>query len=58
MDKDIAFTDADQVLDNALDQAYRRKYRRYSAGILDSISSAESRATTTVLAPASAEAAD
>src|SRR5258708_39842631 len=35
--KDVTFVDADPALNDALDVAYRTKYRRYAKGIVDSL---------------------
>ena len=51
IDKDVTFADADPDLNDALDVAYRDKYRRYSAATLDRITSPEARSTTIQLVP-------
>jgi hypothetical protein len=51
IDKDVTFADADPNLNDALDVAYRDKYRRYSAATLDRITSPEKRSTTIQLVP-------
>jgi len=53
VDKDVTFADAGSALDAALDRAYRTKYRRYAAAILDHITSDQARATTIRLVPRS-----
>jgi hypothetical protein len=51
--EDVTFADAtgDPALDDAIDRAYRSKYRRYAADILDHITSAPARSTTMRLVP-------
>ncbi|GHF83901.1 hypothetical protein FHX82_005737 [Amycolatopsis bartoniae] len=51
---DVTFVDAadDTALNDAIDRAYRTKYRRYAANILDHITSPRARATTIRLVPA------
>jgi hypothetical protein len=49
--KEVIFTDADPELGNEIDLAYRAKYRRYQARIIDSIVSLEARAATLRLLP-------
>jgi hypothetical protein len=51
VEKDVAFEDADHVLDDALDAEYRRKYARYSEQTLNRITSREARSTTYRLVP-------
>jgi hypothetical protein len=53
IDKDVTFADADPDLNDALDVAYRDKYRRYSTATLDRITSPEARSTTIQLVPRS-----
>ena len=50
VDKDVLLVETDDVNDE-LDVAYRAKYRRYAAGIVDSIVSPEARAATLRLMP-------
>jgi hypothetical protein len=52
VDKDVSLVETDDVND-ALDAAYRTKYRRYAASIVDSVVSAEARAATLKLVPRS-----
>jgi len=47
----VIFTDADPRLNDAIDAAYRAKYRRYQARIVDSIVSPEARSATIRLLP-------
>jgi len=51
IDKDVRFEDADQATDHQIDAAYREKYHRYPANILNSILTTQARATTTRLVP-------
>ena len=51
--KDVTFVDADHAIDDALDAAYRAKYRRYAASIISSINSLEARSATIKLVPRS-----
>jgi len=52
VDADVVFEDADHDVDDDLDEEYRRKYGRSSSAV-DSITSANARATTIRLLPAS-----
>jgi hypothetical protein len=49
--KDVTFVDAGHDLDDDIDAAYRSKYRRYAASIVNSILSPQARATTIKLVP-------
>ena len=49
--KDVAFADADHDIDDELDVAYRTKYHRYAASIVDSVVSPQARAATLRLVP-------
>ncbi|HEX4658134.1 MAG TPA: DUF2255 family protein [Streptosporangiaceae bacterium] len=49
--KDVTLADADHGIDDQVDAAYRTKYRRYAANIVDSIVSPQARAATLKLAP-------
>ncbi len=51
--QDVTFVDAadDTALNDAIDRAYRSKYRRYAASILDHITGTQARSTTMRLAP-------
>jgi hypothetical protein len=51
VDKDVVFVDADHVLDDQIDAAYRSKYRRYGAQYVDLVVAPEARSTTIKLAP-------
>jgi len=53
LDRDVMFVDADPEVNDKLDAAYRTKYRRYAANIVNSIVSAKARATTIKLVPRS-----
>jgi len=53
LDRDVVFVDADPEVNDKLDAAYRTKYRRYAASIVNSIVSAKARATTIKLVPRS-----
>ena len=49
--KDVAFEDADASVTEAIDAAYRAKYRRYAANIVNSVLTPEARAATLKLVP-------
>jgi hypothetical protein len=49
--KDVTFVAADPAIDDKLDAAYRTKYRRYAANIIDSIVTPKARSTTMKLIP-------
>ncbi len=51
VEKDVTFVDAGQDLDDQLDAAYRTKYRRYAASIVNSIVSPQARAATITFVP-------
>ena|ERR1700682_5429044 len=51
--QDVTFVDADHDIDNAIDDAYRVKYRRYAGSILNSVLTAQARAATLKLVPRS-----
>jgi len=53
VDKDVTFVDPDPDIDDQIDDAYRTKYRRYAASIVDSILTAEARSATLKLVPRS-----
>jgi hypothetical protein len=48
--------DADHSIDDQIDDAYRTKYRRYAASIIDHITSMEARSTIIKLVPRSSTA--
>lgn len=50
VEKDVSFIETNDVNDE-LDAAYRTKYRRYAANIIDAINSADARAATLKLVP-------
>jgi hypothetical protein len=49
--KDVSFADADRYLNDRIDAAYRTKYRRYEARLLDPTVSPEARSATIKLVP-------
>ena len=49
--QDVAFVDADHVIDEEVDAAYRTKYRRYAGSVLNSVLTPEARSTTIKLVP-------
>ena len=51
VERDVTFEDVDGAIDDRVDDAYRAKYRRYAARIIDSIVSPEARSTTLRLVP-------
>jgi len=51
VEKDVAFEDVDGEINDAVDSAYRTKYRRYSASTLQRITSATAGSTTLRLLP-------
>jgi hypothetical protein len=53
IDKDVTFADADgdASLNDALDSGYRAKYRSYEASIVDPVTNARARSSTTRLIP-------
>jgi hypothetical protein len=51
IEKDVTFVDADPGLNDQIDAAYRTKYRRYAASIVESIVTPEARSATIRLAP-------
>jgi hypothetical protein len=53
VDKDVTFVDADPEINDQIDAAYRTKYRRYAASIINHIVSPEARSTTIKLVPRS-----
>ncbi len=56
VEKDVTFEDADPNLNDQLDIAYRAKYRRYAASIVNSIVSPQARSATIKLTPRSTSA--
>ena len=51
VDKDVTFVDADPDLNDQIDAAYRTKYRRYAASIVNHIVSPAARSATIKLVP-------
>jgi hypothetical protein len=51
--QDVTFVDADPEINDQLDAAYRTKYRRYAANIINSIVTAKARSTTMKVVPRS-----
>jgi hypothetical protein len=51
--KEVTFVDADPEINDQLDAAYRTKYRRYAANIINSIVTAKARSTTMKVVPRS-----
>jgi hypothetical protein len=51
VEQDATFVEVDDELNDQVDTAYRNKYRRYAASIIDSITSPVARATTLKLVP-------
>jgi hypothetical protein len=51
--KDVTFVDADPEINDKLDPAYRTKYRRYAANIINSIVTPKARSTTLKVVPRS-----
>ncbi len=51
VDKAVTFVEADPGINDQIDAAYRTKYRRYAASIVDSIVSPEARLATIKLVP-------
>lgn len=52
VDKDVTFVEeADPTINNQIDAAYRAKYRRYAANIVNSILTAQARSATIKLMP-------
>jgi hypothetical protein len=51
VDKDVTFEEADPMLNDQIDTAYRTKYRRYAASIISTIVSPEALSATIKLVP-------
>ncbi len=51
VEKEVAFVDAGDEVNDQVDAAYRAKYRRYAASIISAITSPEARAATIRLVP-------
>jgi len=54
VEKDVTFVDADHDIDDQIDAAYRAKYRRYSASLINYMVRPEAPSTTFRLMPRSA----
>jgi hypothetical protein len=54
VEKDVTFADAASDFEDAIDNAYRTKYRRYGANIVGSVVTPEARSATIKLLPRSA----
>jgi len=52
VEKDVTFADVGGDVDDELDAAYRRKYARYPASIVNSVLTPQARSTTIELVPA------
>ena len=51
VEKEVSLAAADRKLEAAIDEEYRKKYRRYAGRILNSILTPEARSTTLKLTP-------
>jgi hypothetical protein len=51
VEKDVTFMDAEHNIDDAIDAAYRTKYRSYAASIVDHVVNREARSATIRLVP-------
>jgi hypothetical protein len=51
VEKDVTFAEADHGLDDEIDDAYRSKYRGYTASVVESMLTPEVRSTTLRLVP-------
>lgn len=51
VEKDVAFVEVSDEINDQVDAAYRTKYRRYAAAIIDSITGPQARAATVRLVP-------
>jgi hypothetical protein len=51
VDKDVTFVDADPDINDQIDAAYRSKYRRYAASLVDPVVSPQAQAATIKLVP-------
>src|SRR2546427_12511270 len=49
--RDVTFADSDRTLSDEIDRAYRTKYRRYSANIVNSVLTQQARSATLQLVP-------
>ncbi len=55
VDRDVTFTDADRTLTDKIDGAYRAKYRRYAANIVNSVLTPQAQSATLRLVPRASE---
>jgi hypothetical protein len=53
VEKDVTFVDADEGINDQIDDAYRSKYRRYAPSIVGSVLTPEARSATINLVPRS-----
>jgi hypothetical protein len=53
VEKDVTFVDADESVNDQIDDAYRSKYRRYAPSIVGSVLTPEARSATINLVPRS-----
>jgi len=51
VERDVTFADADRAVTDEIDRAYRTKYRRYSANIVNSVLTPHARSATLRLVP-------
>ena len=51
VNKEVTFADSDPGIHDQIDAAYRSKYRRYAANIVNSVLTPQARASTLKLAP-------
>jgi hypothetical protein len=51
VERDVAFVDVGAEVDTRVDAAYRAKYRRYAASIIDAVTGPAARAATIKLVP-------
>jgi hypothetical protein len=58
VDKDVTFVDADPTINDQIDAASRKKYRRYAANLINRIVGPEARSATIKLGPRSASSSD
>jgi len=58
VERDVTFVDADDGIDDQVDDAYRSKYRRYAPSIVGSVLTPEARSATIKLLPRSTSPSD
>jgi hypothetical protein len=51
VEKDVTFVDADEGINDQIDDAYRSKYRRYASSIVGSVLTPQARSATINLVP-------